>query len=85
MESKTVGWKINKSKPVSLDYVNPRFGYRGNSVTGSAYWIKLDDVRSKEELERKLKHLSGKVWFNSSDFLAVRTLALSAEEQRRKP
>jgi hypothetical protein len=71
-------WKINRSKPVSLDYTNSRFGYRGNSVTGTAYWVRLDDVRSEAGLTAKLRHLNGKTWFESSEFLEARAKALLA-------
>jgi hypothetical protein len=73
-----VGWRVNRSKPVSLDYVNPYWGYRGNSVTGTAYWVRLDDVRDEAGLQHWLKHLSEKVWFSARDFEMVRDQALKA-------
>ena len=71
-------WKINRSKPVSLDYTNPQFGYVGNSVTGTAYWVRLDDVRTEAGLKHWLEHLSEKVWFGSHEFLEARNKALEA-------
>lgn len=70
------GWKINRRNPVSLDYTNPRFGYHGNSVTGTAYWIRLEAVRSESGLQHWLQHLREKVWFDEADFLSVRAKAL---------
>lgn len=79
MESKTVGWKVNWKKPASLDYVNPEHGYRGDSLTGSAYWVPLDELRSKEGLNDWIKHLSIKVWFNQTDFLTTLDEALKTQ------
>jgi hypothetical protein len=73
-----MGWKINCSKPVSLDYTNPRLGYVRNSVTGTAYWVRLDDVRNETGLNHWLEHLSEKDWFDASDFLGVREKALAS-------
>ncbi len=73
-----MGWKINRSKPVSLDYTNPQIGYLGNSVTGTAYWVRLDDVRNEAGLKHWLEHLNEKVWFDAHDFLRVRNQALNA-------
>ena len=72
-----MGWKLNRSKPVSLDYTNSDFGYRGNSVTGTAYYVILDDVRTELGLSNKLQHLKEKVWFDVSEFLEAREKALS--------
>lgn len=72
-------WKINRRKPVSLDYTNPQFGYLGNSSTGTAYWVLLDDIRTDAGLEHWLRHLSEKVWFDLEEFLAVRDQALQAK------
>ena len=69
----STGWKINRSKPVSLDYTNPKFGY----YKENPYWVRLDDVRSEAGLNHWLKHLSEKVWFDPIEFLEVRDLVLS--------
>jgi hypothetical protein len=73
-----MGWKISRSKPASLDYTNPQIGYRGDSVTGTAYWVLVDDVRNDAGLKHWLGHLSEKPWFDSRDFLMVRSQALEA-------
>ena len=73
-----MGWKINRSKPISLDYTNNQFGYFGDSVTGTAYWLLLDDVRTEAGLEHWLRHLGEKVWFDRNDFLKVRSKAIEA-------
>ena len=72
-----MAWQINRSKPVSLDYTNPYFGYRGNSVTGTAYWVRLDDIRDEVGLKHWIDHLRVKVWFDPNEFLEVRNQALS--------
>jgi hypothetical protein len=71
-----MSWKINRSKPTSLDYTNPEFGYLGDADTGTAYWIYLDDVRDEDGLNDWLKHLSEKVWFDPKEFITVRNQAL---------
>jgi hypothetical protein len=73
------GWKINKSKPVSLDYVNPMFGYIGNSVTGTAYYVLLDEIRCDSGLQHWLEHLREKAWFDESGFMIARKRALEGQ------
>jgi hypothetical protein len=70
-------WKVNRSKPVSLDYTDGR-GYQGDSLTGTAYWVRLSAVRDEAGLNDWLGHLSGKSWFDAYDFLSVRQQALRA-------
>lgn len=62
-------WTVNRSEPASLDYTNPKFGYYGNSETGSAYYVLLDEIATTKGLLHKIEHLSGKVWFNPLDFI----------------
>lgn len=71
-----VGWKLSSSKPYSLDYVNPALGYQGDSVTGTAYWIYLDEVRDVAGLQHRLTQLFKTNWFDAIDFLSVREQAL---------
>ena len=62
-------WTVNRGEPASLDYTNPNFGYHGNSETGSAYYVLLDEIATTKGLLHKIEHLSDKVWFNPRDFL----------------
>ncbi len=73
-----MSWKINRSKPASLEYTNHQFSYVGNSLTGTTYWVRLDDVRNEAGLKHWLEHLSEKIWFDAHDFLRVRNQALGA-------
>ena len=62
-------WVVNRNEPASLDYTNPTFGYHGDSETGSAYYVLLRDIATTQGLLHKIEHLSGKVWFDSHDFI----------------
>ena|SRR5580704_12088277 len=69
-------WVVNTDKPASLDYINPAFGYHGDSSTGSAYYVLLEDIATARGLLHKIEHLSGKVWFDPDDFIQAAAEAL---------
>jgi len=62
-------WTVNRKEPASLDYTNPNFGYCGDSETGSAYYVLLDEIATTRGLLHKIEHLSGKVWFDPHEFI----------------
>jgi hypothetical protein len=80
-----VGWRVSSSKPYSLDYINPALGYQGDSVTGTAFWIYLDEVRSVAGLQGWLNQLIQKkdCWFDPVDFLTVRNHAVESIPKRK--
>lgn len=64
-------WTVNREPgyPVSLDYTNPEMRYRGDSITGNAFWIHLDQLKTTTGLLHWMEYLSEKRWFNPHDFL----------------
>lgn len=62
-------WTVNLSEPPSLDYTNPRLGYRGDSLTGCAYFVLLEHIKTTKGLLHTIEHLSGKAWFDPNEFL----------------
>jgi hypothetical protein len=84
MKTNVGKWTVNWKNPVSLDYTNPRFGYRGDSNTGTAYWVRLTDIDTPEGLQAKVRHLSGKVWFNHTDFMNAANEAFEHQTRREQ-
>lgn len=57
-------WEINRTEPVSLDYIPA-----GKKYKYSAYQIIADQLKTQEQQRQWLEHLREKIWFNEIEFL----------------
>jgi hypothetical protein len=50
----------------------------------SSYWVDLEQARTVADLDRWTEHLSGKTWFNASNWLALVTSVVETQRSRSK-